>query len=124
MGPFVGGAGGLPRADYLEAVGGFDLKAAFPDLEPRFMHFRADPLDPGRVWFTSQASGTDNGLPLPGFSGLALKLRDLINTPLQRNVRDLVFNGFMPTGKCYVHGFGVAKSGREVRVKMHSDYDA
>ena len=33
---------------------------------PGFHHFRADPLDPGRVWFTSQASGTDNGA---GFLG-------------------------------------------------------
>lgn len=67
MGPFVGGAGGLPRAAYLEAVGGFDIKQAFPDLEPRFMHFRLDPLDAGRVWFTSQAGGTDKG----GFLGNA-----------------------------------------------------
>ena len=65
MGPYVGGAGGLPREEYLRAVGGFDIKAAFPDLEPRFMHFRADPLDAGRVWFTSQAGGTDLG----GFLG-------------------------------------------------------
>jgi len=66
MGPFVGGAGGLPKAEYLKAVGGFDIKAAFPDLNPRFHHFRADPLDAGRIWFTSQASGTDNGV---GFLG-------------------------------------------------------
>jgi len=66
MGPFVGGEGGLPKAEYLKAVGGFDIKQAFPDLNPRFHHFRADPLDPGRVWFTSQASGTDNGA---GFLG-------------------------------------------------------
>jgi len=66
MGPFVGGADGLPKDAYVKAVGGFDIKLAFPDLEPRFHHFRADPLDPGRVWFTSQASGTDNGA---GFLG-------------------------------------------------------
>lgn len=68
MGPYVGGAGGLPRADYLKAVGGFNLKDAFPDLNPRFHHFRADPMDAGRVWFTSQASGTDAGT---GFLGNA-----------------------------------------------------
>ena len=66
MGPFVGGEGGLPKADYLKAVGGFEIKKAFPDLNPRFHHFRADPLDPGRIWFTSQASGTDAG---EGFLG-------------------------------------------------------
>ena len=48
-------------------MGGFNLKEAFPDLNPRFHHFRLDPLDAGRVWFTSQASGTDTG----GFLGNA-----------------------------------------------------
>lgn len=65
MGPFVGGPSGLPRAEYLKAVSGFNIKAAFPDLDPGFHHFRADPLDVGRVWFTSTASGTDTG----GFLG-------------------------------------------------------
>jgi len=66
MGPVVGGSGGLGREDYLEAVGGFKIKDAFPDLNPRFHDFRADKLDGGRVWFTSVASGTDNGV---GFLG-------------------------------------------------------
>lgn len=79
MGPFVGGADGLPRKDYLEAVGGFNLKAAFPDLDPRFHHFRLDPLDAGRVWFTSQASGTDIGT---GFLGNA-PTRKRFETPPQ-----------------------------------------
>ena len=68
MGPFVGGEGGLPKKDYLKSVGGFNIKKAFPDLNPRFHHFRADPLDAGRIWFTSVASGTDNG---EGFLGNA-----------------------------------------------------
>merc|ERR1719238_1136623 len=34
MGPFVGGEGGLPRDNYLKTVGGFDIKEAFPDLNP------------------------------------------------------------------------------------------
>eukprot|EP00579_Thalassiosira_antarctica_P005422 CAMPEP_0201884956 /NCGR_PEP_ID=MMETSP0902-20130614/17643_1 /ASSEMBLY_ACC=CAM_ASM_000551 /TAXON_ID=420261 /ORGANISM="Thalassiosira antarctica, Strain CCMP982" /LENGTH=259 /DNA_ID=CAMNT_0048413977 /DNA_START=32 /DNA_END=811 /DNA_ORIENTATION=+ len=66
MGPVVGGSSGLDREAYLEAVGGFKIKDAFPDLNPRFHHFRADPLDAGRIWFTSVASGTDNG---KGFLG-------------------------------------------------------
>lgn len=65
MGPFVGGASGLPKEGFLSAVGGFNIKSAFPDISPGFHHFRADPLDPGRVWFTSTASGTDTG----GFLG-------------------------------------------------------
>ena len=66
MGPVVGGDNGLPRDEYLTAVGGFDITAAFPDLQPRFHHFRTDPLDPGRIWFTSTASGSDTGT---GFLG-------------------------------------------------------
>ena len=66
MGPFVGGEDGLSKEAYLSAVGGFNIKAAFPDLNPRFHAFRADALDAGRVWFVSQASGTDNG---EGFLG-------------------------------------------------------
>lgn len=66
MGPVVGGSDGLGREGYLDAVGGFNLKDAFPDLNPRFHDFRADKLDGGRVWFTSVASGTDNGI---GFLG-------------------------------------------------------
>jgi len=66
MGPVVGGSDGLGRDAYLEAVGGFQIKDAFPDLNPRFHDFRADKLDGGRIWFTSVASGTDNGL---GFLG-------------------------------------------------------
>jgi hypothetical protein len=62
MGPVVGGDGGLKKAEFIEAISGFDLKTAFPDLDPRFHHFRVDPLDPGRVWFTSTASGTHLGL--------------------------------------------------------------
>ena len=66
MGPVVGGSSGLDRKAYLEAVGGFKITDAFPDLNPRFHHFRADPLDAGRIWFTSVASGTDNA---KGFLG-------------------------------------------------------
>ena len=68
MGPFVGGEGGMPKDTYLDTVGGFDIKTAFPDLNPRFHAFRADPMDPGRIWFVSQASGTDSG---SGFLGNA-----------------------------------------------------
>lgn len=62
--------------------------------------------------------------PLPGFSSLALKLRDHFNTPLQQRVRDKVFDHFSSTGKTYVHGYGLSKSGRKnVNVRMSSSYD-
>lgn len=59
-GPVVGGPDGLTKAAYLEAVGGFKITEGFPDLNPRFHHFRVDPID-GRVWFTSRATGTHTG---------------------------------------------------------------
>jgi hypothetical protein len=61
MGPVVGGEQGLGRDEYLQAVGGFDIRTAFPDLSPGFHHFRVDPFEPDRVWFTSRASGTHLG---------------------------------------------------------------
>ena len=64
MGPFVGGAGGLPKADYLKAVGGFNIKKAFPDLNPRFHHFRADPLDAGRIWLLVRGDRTRGVQPV------------------------------------------------------------
>merc|ERR1740124_170613 len=66
MGPVVGGSDGLKRDAYLEAVGGFKLTESFPDFNPRFHDFRADKLDAGRIWFTTVATGTDNGI---GFLG-------------------------------------------------------
>lgn len=61
---------------------------------------------------------------LPFASKVILKLRDLINTPLQKRVRDMVFNGYQPTGKTYVHGFGISQGGHtKVNVKIHSKYD-
>ena len=61
MGPVVGGAGGLTKTEFLEAVGGFNIKEAFPDLDPGFHHFRIDPFTPDRVFFTSRATGTHLG---------------------------------------------------------------
>merc|ERR1712190_646887 len=63
-------------------------------------------------------------MALPGFSAVALKLRDRYNTPLQQRVRNLVFDEFKSTGKTYVHGYGVSKRGQRVTVKLHSAYDA
>merc|ERR1711862_393833 len=60
---------------------------------------------------------------LPGSSSVMLRLRDHFNTPLQKRVRDLSFDGFKSTGKTYVHGYGISKRGQRVNVKMHSAYD-
>merc|ERR1712187_832482 len=63
--------------------------------------------------------------PLPYFSAIAKKLRDVFNTPFQQHVRNLVFNGFKPTGKTYVHGYGASQTGATtVKVVLRSTYDA
>ena len=46
MGPVVGGDDGLTKDEFLKAVGGFDIKSAFPDINPGFHHFRVDPFAP------------------------------------------------------------------------------
>jgi len=53
--------GPLDKASYVEALTNFKLHEAFPDLDPGFHHFRVDPYDPSRVWFTSTARGTNTG---------------------------------------------------------------
>ena len=58
VGPVVGPLG---KDEYLEAVGGFNIYEAFPDLSPRLYDFRADPYEPGRVWYTSRVTGTFSG---------------------------------------------------------------
>lgn len=61
MGPFVGGEDGLGKEQFLKAIGGFKITDGFPNLDPGFHHFRTDPMDAGRVWFTSASTGTHLG---------------------------------------------------------------
>lgn len=51
----------LDRQSYIKAVRGFDLKSAFPDLDPHPYHWRVDPYEPNRVWFTTRVTGTHSG---------------------------------------------------------------
>merc|ERR1712046_112988 len=57
-GPVVGPLG---KEELLTALASFDLKEAIPNLSGNFHHFRVDPFDPSRVWFTSFATGTHTG---------------------------------------------------------------
>lgn len=58
VGPVVGPLG--PEA-FVKAVGGFDLTTGFPDMKSNFYHFRVDPYETNRVWFTSRTTGTHTG---------------------------------------------------------------
>ncbi|KAL1496228.1 hypothetical protein AB1Y20_016191 [Prymnesium parvum] len=62
--PFIGP---LPKDDYLGALQNFKITEAFPDLNSNFHAFRADPFQPGRVWFNTRAFATHTGkTPLLG----------------------------------------------------------
>jgi hypothetical protein len=43
--------GPLSKAEYLKAVGGFQIKSMFPDLNLGIHNFHVDPLQPNRVWY-------------------------------------------------------------------------
>jgi len=58
VGPVVGPLG---KSQYLNAVGGFQFYEAFPDANAEFHHFRVDPFEASRVWFTSRGKGTNTG---------------------------------------------------------------
>ena len=42
---------------FIKAVKSFDLKKALPNLESHPYHWRVDPYERNRVWFTIRASG-------------------------------------------------------------------
>lgn len=53
--PFVGP---LNREQFRNTLETLALEEAFPDLQPRLYHFRVDPFEPNRVWFTTRPIGT------------------------------------------------------------------
>jgi len=57
-GPVVGP---LDKESYLKAITGFDVFTIFPDLDPRYYGFVVDPLEAGRVWAISRATGSNDG---------------------------------------------------------------
>ncbi|KAG2482571.1 hypothetical protein HYH03_018496 [Edaphochlamys debaryana] len=56
--PFIGPLG--PPA-FRASLGSLRLEEAFPDLAPRYHHFRVDPFRPNRVWVTLQPHCTHTG---------------------------------------------------------------
>ncbi len=53
--------GPLSKAEYLKAVGGFQIKTMFPDMNPGIHNFHVDPLQPNRVWYTVVLTATNSG---------------------------------------------------------------
>lgn len=61
--PYVGP---LSKAEFLDAADGFGIYEAFPDFDNRYFGFRADPVEPGRVWFMTRLRATNDGAGLFG----------------------------------------------------------
>ncbi|MEW5300104.1 MAG: hypothetical protein WDW36_003059 [Sanguina aurantia] len=51
----------LAKKAFVTAVSSFKIDEAMPDLDPHPYHWRVDPYEPNRVWFTVRASGTHTG---------------------------------------------------------------
>jgi len=45
----------------IQAITGFEVSNAFPDINGRYYHFRVDPFEPNRVWCTTRNTGTNTG---------------------------------------------------------------
>ena len=58
VGPVVGP---LAKDAFLKAINSFDITTGFPDLRSNYYHFRVDPFEPDRVWYTSRPVGTHTG---------------------------------------------------------------
>ena len=47
--------------DYLKTVKGFKIDEAFPDIKSNPYHWRVDPYEPNRVWYTVRTTATHTG---------------------------------------------------------------
>ena len=56
LGPVVGP---LDKEAYLTAIKSFNVFSIFPDLNPRYHSWSADPFDCGRVWVISRGVGSN-----------------------------------------------------------------
>lgn len=60
--PVVGPFG---KDEFKDSLKSFELKKGFPDIASNFHHFRVDPFEPNRVWFSIKFVGTNTG-PIMG----------------------------------------------------------
>jgi hypothetical protein len=47
--------------DFLKTVKGFKIEEAFPDIKSNPYHWRVDPYEPNRVWYTVRTTATHTG---------------------------------------------------------------
>lgn len=60
--PVVGPFG---KDEFRDSLKSFELKKGFPDLASNYHHFRVDPFEPNRVWFSIKYTGANTG-PIMG----------------------------------------------------------
>jgi hypothetical protein len=53
--------GPLTKTEYLKAVGGFQIKGMFPELNLGVHNFHVDPLQANRVWYTVAFTAVNSG---------------------------------------------------------------
>lgn len=58
IGPVIGP---LDKKEFLVNVNGIDFYDVFPDATAQFHHFRIDPFEPNRVWYTCRGTGSNTG---------------------------------------------------------------
>jgi len=69
--------GPLTKSAVIDATAGLDLAVAIPNFDARYHDFRADPVDPQRVWATMRVTGTHTGeLFFGGLGGVSAKPKD------------------------------------------------
>lgn len=56
--PVVGPFG---KDEFTDSLKSFELKKGFPELSSNYHHFRVDPFEPNRVWFSIKYTGTNTG---------------------------------------------------------------
>jgi len=60
--PVVGPFG---KEEFVDSLKSFELKKGFPDINSNFHHFRVDPFEPNRVWYSVKFTGRNTG-PIMG----------------------------------------------------------
>ena len=80
--PVVGPFG---KDEFQTSLKGFELQKAFPDLKANPHHFRVDPFEPNRVWWSVKYEGTNTG-PVMGMPATG----KIVESPVQ--AQSVTFN--------------------------------
>lgn len=62
IGPVIGP---LDKEEFIATRNTVDFFRSFPDATAQFHHFRVDPFEPNRVWYTARGTGQHTGQAIP-----------------------------------------------------------